>query len=200
MWQRIFSPAFLRVPLKVRIDPAVYIFAAFGMLAIPMEWIAGWIGAAVFHELGHILAVRLFGGKVDSIHLRLQGALISAEDMGTYKNIAASLAGPVVGLVPLLFARRLPRMALCAAAFSACNLLPLSPLDGGRALRALGETHILFGIIGKLLEWILAAGLVFAAVCFRSYLPAVLLIPFLREKYLAKRQKKGYNSATIEMR
>ena len=95
------------------------------------------LGAAVLHELGHILALRYFRVNIRRIRIRAAGVVLETEGaMGYGQELASALAGP---LANLLAAAVLGRMGCTTAAgangvLCAFNLLPVRPLDGGRAL------------------------------------------------------------------
>lgn len=185
---------------KVRIDPSFCVGLAFLLMALPYRWSAAILVAAIIHEAGHMIAVRAFGGHVYGIRIGLGGALIEGEDLGPWRNALCSLAGPILGAVPALAARWFPRLAVCAVAASAFNLLPVQPLDGGRALAHIGER---FSTVRRMCRGAEVFTCIFAvtfAFLMRSMLPMIALLPYAREKYLAMRGRKGYNSATIEMR
>ena len=55
------------------------------------------------------------------------------------KQMICILAGPAGSLLLLLTAEYLPRLALCGLVQGLFNLMPLHPLDGGRALRCIME-------------------------------------------------------------
>lgn len=119
----------------VGISPVACILAAFAVLIVPMNWfLAAFIAAAV-HELFHYGAVRLCGGRIRKLRIGSRGAVMDAVNLSPGKMLLCVLAGPLGGLFLLFIARWFPRIAICAAFQSAYNLLPLEPLDGGRALR-----------------------------------------------------------------
>lgn len=105
------------------------------VLILPLKWCLAVVLAAVFHELCHITAVRLCGGDICASSIGTSGAIIETNSMSDGKALLCVLAGPAGGFLLLVFARWIPRIALCAAMQSAYNLLPLSTLDGGRALQ-----------------------------------------------------------------
>ena len=185
---------------KVRIDPLVYPLWAFLLLAVPIKVLFGWMGAALFHEMGHIAAQKLLGGKPGNILIGPTGALIEGEDLGTYKNILCVLAGPAAGAVPMIFVRCFPEFAICAILLTVYNLIPLYPLDGGRLLYLIAEKGYGMRFVAKAAEQIVIICLVCVSFRHRTALPALPFIPYLREKFLAKRRNSGYNRATIEMR
>lgn len=50
------------------------------------------------------------------------------------REVLCALAGPLGGFLLLFLLHSAPRIALCAFVQSVCNLIPVYPLDGGRAL------------------------------------------------------------------
>lgn len=120
---------------KIRINPTAYFLWAILLLILPLKWLLSAAVAALVHEFGHILAIRLTGGSISAISIHSGGAEIETPPMDPSQELICALAGPVCGLVLVLFARWFPLIALCALVQSAYNLLPVYPLDGGRALK-----------------------------------------------------------------
>ena len=92
--------------------------------------------AALLHETGHLLMMRLCGVRVNRVRLRLFDVLIEAQDAPTwYADCWITLGGPLINLLCALvlcpFSRKLgwPHVAL-----GVFNLLPLMSLDGGHLL------------------------------------------------------------------
>ena len=100
---------------------------------------------AVFHELAHIFAMKMFGAKIFRISVYPFGADINA-DMSAIayrKEAAVYLSGPFISLVLALTAFLLFALyggmyvlsfALSNSVFFFVNILPVKGLDGGRAL------------------------------------------------------------------
>lgn len=107
------------------------------ILILPLKWVAAAIAAAGFHECCHLIASRLVGCKIRSVDIHMGGAVIGTDAMLPWQELVCVLAGPVGGLMLLLLVRWFPRLAICAGIHSLYNLLPLYPLDGGRAVRCL---------------------------------------------------------------
>ncbi len=124
---------------KLRVSGPVLILAALMLLVLPLKWLLAAAVAALIHEAFHILAIRLCGGSVRAVRIGRGGAVLDAEPMTRGKEAICALAGPLGGLLLLLLAKQIPRIALCAAVQSLYNLFPVYPLDGGRALRCLAE-------------------------------------------------------------
>lgn len=143
----------------VVIQTRVYFLLPLIILLFPDGWILSWFIAATIHECFHIAAIRIFRVRILKIEIGILGAKIEAEPMHTATECICALVGPVGALSVLLFSRYIPRIALCVFAQSAYNLLPVYPLDGGRALRcilisrvkgewaAFAEQVVLYGII-----------------------------------------------------
>ncbi len=128
--------------------------AAFGL------WMAAVLVSLFAHELGHVLAARLFGARP---HLVLSGfgdQLYEWEGLRRWQRVLVCLAGPLVNLLlfGILWLISDPDRPLAAegvsrywiaqtawlllminAFWALLNLLPLWPLDGGRIAVEIGS-------------------------------------------------------------
>ena len=128
--------------MKVSIDPLTLLSGAWLLLILPLPWLGACVTAAAFHELCHLLAAKMVGGQVSGLTIGLSGAKIFACFPNGRGELLTALAGPAGSLLLVFFLPYLPRVALCAGVQGLYNLLPLYPLDGGRALRCLLEQTI----------------------------------------------------------
>ncbi len=122
------------------------------LLQLPIQWVAAVMAAAAVHEICHGLAVVLCGGNVRRISLGTRGARMDVDILSPGKELLCALAGPVGSLLLLLVSKWFPRLAICGAFHGIYNLLPVYPLDGGRALRC---AAVLLPTWGE--EWALLA-------------------------------------------
>ena len=119
----------------VRTEGGFWIVLALMVLLFPLRFLAGVLLAAAVHELGHLWAIRLTGGRVRRIRLHGGGACIEASPMEPGKEIFCALAGPMTGALTVLAWRIFPELAMAGAVQTVFNLLPVYPLDGGRVAR-----------------------------------------------------------------
>ena len=104
--------------------------------------------------------------------------------MGLRQEFFCALTGPLGGLCLLPFLRWIPRIAICAGVQSLYNLLPVYPLDGGRALRCIVLRYLPADKAAYLLIWtsriflsgILLLGLLAAVKYHLGLLPLVVAI------------------------
>ena len=122
---------------NIVIQTQVYFLIPVLLLLFPNGLLICWIAAAAIHEMFHILMLWIFRINILSIEICLTGAKIETAPMESCKELIVALAGPVGALSVLVFARQIPQLVICVMAQSLFNLLPVYPLDGGRALRCL---------------------------------------------------------------
>lgn len=92
---------------------------------------------SALHELGHLAVLTMFGVKVRHIRFGVLGIVMETAPMPQMQEAICALAGPVVNLFCFWALRPcLPGAALISLLLGCYNLLPVYPLDGGRALRA----------------------------------------------------------------
>ncbi|MGF1754316.1 site-2 protease family protein [Vibrio makurazakiensis] len=107
------------------------------------------IACLVFHEYGHIRAMKYFGMKTKGIYLIpfLGGLALSDEKINTrWQDVVISIMGPFFGLIlsviflvlywatgEMFFAG----LAVFNALLNLFNLLPILPLDGGHVLKSI---------------------------------------------------------------
>lgn len=148
------------------------------------QFAAALIACLVFHEYGHIRAMKYFGMKTKGIYLIpfVGGLAVSDEKINTrWQDVVISIMGPTFGLfmsVVCLLVYWLTGSEFFAglAAFNALlnlfNLLPILPLDGGHILKSIS-----FSMNSKI--GLLACVLGAAAGVFISYALGLALLGFM---------------------
>lgn len=125
---------------SVRVSPGFCLLAGWFAAANGWRLLAAVLGAAAVHEAGHFLALRLLGTRALGLRIGVLGAVLETENsrLSYGGELAAVLAGPGANLLGAAVLTALgPGLETAAGAclvLGAFNLLPLRPLDGGRAL------------------------------------------------------------------
>jgi Zn-dependent protease len=128
-------------------------------LAFGWPFAVGLVLLLFVHEMGHVMQLRREGVEASApIFIPFLGAMIAAKSLG--KDAAAEarvgLAGPILGtigtLIPLAIYLATDSDLWRALAYlgffiNLINLLPVLPLDGGRAMAVLGPKIWLAGIL-----------------------------------------------------
>lgn len=103
----------------------------------------------VWHEYGHIKAMKYFGMKTKGIYLIpfVGGLAVSDDKLNTrWQNVVISIMGPFFGLVLSIACligywitdiEILAGLAVFSAFLNLFNLLPILPLDGGHVLKSI---------------------------------------------------------------
>ena len=185
-----------------RFDWCVFLLLALALLILPLRWLLAVLLAGAVHELGHYAALRLCGVNVSDLRIGLDGTRMIVGQMGRWQELFCALAGPLAGLGLVLFARWIPRTAVCACMHSTYNLLPVYPLDGGRAVCCICASDR----VCRFIEWvclslIALAGLYGSIVLRLGILPtavsALTIHRALTGKGLAKQLSFRYNRERI---
>jgi Zn-dependent protease len=120
----------------------------------------GFVLLLLLHELGHVFQLRREGVKASApMFIPFLGAVISAKSMGDDAAAEArvGLAGPVLGSIATLIPLGIwlatgshfwQALAFIGFFLNLFNLLPVLPLDGGRAMAALSPWVWLVGFAG----------------------------------------------------
>lgn len=119
----------------ISIHPHFCIIVTLSMFVLPIPLVFGWMIAAAIHEICHLSMLLFLKVKVLSVSVGATGALIKTEPMSPVQELLSALAGPVGALLLLFCLRTMPYIAISAAIQSFYNLLPVYPLDGGRAVK-----------------------------------------------------------------
>jgi Zn-dependent protease len=165
----------------------------------------GWTFAVGFvlllfvHEMGHVIALRREGIRASApMFIPFLGAVISARSLGdnALAEARVGLAGPVLGSLGaavvaiagwLLQSDFLLALAYIGFFLNLFNLLPVVPLDGGRAAAAMSPWMWFLGF----------GGLVFLFFVMPQHNPILLIIVIFTGFQLVQRWRHR-NSGTIE--
>jgi Zn-dependent protease len=124
------------------------------------KFAVGFVLLIFVHEMGHVLQLRREGIKASApMFIPFMGAVIWAKSLGANALAEArvGLAGPVLGslgaaaLIPVASATGndlFTALAFTGFFLNLFNLLPIVPLDGGRAAAALSPKLWIAGLVG----------------------------------------------------
>ncbi|MCW8347112.1 site-2 protease family protein [Vibrio sp. ZSDZ65] len=125
-----------------------------------LQFALALIACLVFHEYGHIRAMKYFGMKTKGIYLIpfMGGLALSDERINTrWQDVVISIMGPTFGLFMSLLslvaywitgADIFAGLAAFNALLNLFNLLPILPLDGGHILKSISfSMNSLIGLV-----------------------------------------------------
>ena len=126
----------------------------------PWQFAVGFVVLLLVHELGHVLEARRQGLPTSApMFVPFLGALITMKELpkDAWREAQVALAGPIIGslgaaaawgLGAALDSDLLVALAFVGFLLNLFNLLPVVPLDGGRAVAALHPAIWLVGLAG----------------------------------------------------
>jgi len=124
---------------SVTIDYSACFLLAFLLLVLPIKWVVAFLLAVFVHELCHYAALKLRLKRVNSFHIGICGMEMETESLSYGEEFMCAIAGPIGGLLLLAVYQYFPELSVCGLFQSLYNLLPIFPLDGGRAVRSVAN-------------------------------------------------------------
>ena len=176
---------------EIRLQKGIGIYFSILILLLPAPWLVAGCVAAGVHELCHVAALRILRYPVNQIRFCMSGARIITGPLSPFHELVCSLAGPLGGMMLIPLLQVWPMVCLFVVLQSLYNLIPLYPMDGGRAMRSI---FTLLGLGDRMFAgweilvsaFILALG-IWSAFRFELGFPAVVIslfavLPALSEK------------------
>ncbi len=205
----------LKVKTLLFLASAIVFVFSFGLLTFSWQSIAIIFGVILLHELGHILAMALFGYRdLQILFIPFLGAIASSKENNpkAWQQVVVDLMGPVPGIVlgyVLLYLYTINadalifEIALMLLIINYFNLIPIMPLDGGQMLNLVlfhrfPRVQVFFmGSSGLLLMLI---GIYFEDAILLSLACLIVLLTFSKWKHanLLIKLRKNLDQATID--
>jgi Zn-dependent protease len=173
--RRLWAPIAALIGLLAKLKSLVFVIFKFKLFASAITMLVtiaiytlfwGWEFAALFvalifcHEMGHAFELKRQGQPAAApMFIPFVGAIIAMRGLprDAWREAQVGLAGPIAGTIAsfgvLIWADQVNSPLLHAAAYSGFflnlfNLMPVVPLDGGRAMAALHPLVWLAGLLG----------------------------------------------------
>ena len=166
----------------MRVSASFWLLLLAAAIVSPAQVVVSVLFAAFAHECGHLAMLRLYHVPVEGLRLTALGAVLYADGarrLSYGRELLVTLAGPAANLLCALlagvFARYLSAFYVFAGAnviLCAYNLLPIQPLDGGRALYLV--TAFFFGpMVGDAIEAVVGTACALSLLVLGIYLSVV---------------------------
>ncbi len=184
----------------LKLGPILSIFISLALYAAAFGWqfAIGIIFLIFLHEMGHVLVLRAKGVPASApIFIPFMGAFVAMKGLPRNAKDEAeiAIAGPIMGtiaallcLVPYFWGNQSgiwPALAYFGFFINLFNLIPFSPLDGGRIVGAISRKVWISGLV-------LLTGLLFLRFNFILLLIVVLLVFSAYQQYRHPIQSQSY--------
>jgi Zn-dependent protease len=155
---KVFLLALTKVKAVTTLGTMFISIAAYG-LAFGWPFAVGFVLLLFVHEMGHVIQLRREGVEASApIFIPFLGAMIAAKSLGkdAVAEARVGLAGPILGTIGTLIPLAIwlatgsdlwRALAYVGFFINLINLLPVLPLDGGRAMAVLGPKVWIAGIL-----------------------------------------------------
>jgi len=146
---------------------------------------AGFVALLFIHEMGHVAALRMMGIKATApMFIPFMGAVIGMKQMpkNAFAEAVMAFGGPFLGTLGAIVCAGIGLLsgnpfwyALAMSGFllNLFNLLPISPLDGGRIIGVISPKLWIVGLIGAIVlfyyTWSPIIGLIIIMGSFQIY-------------------------------
>ena len=166
----------------MRVSAGFWLLVLAAAIVSPAQVVVSVLLAAALHECGHLAALRFFRVPVEGLRLTALGAVLYADGarrLSYARELFVTLAGPAANflcaLLAGIFAEDWAALYVFAGAnviLCAYNLLPIPPLDGGRALYLV--TAFFFGpMVGDAVTAVIGAACALSLLVLGIYLSVV---------------------------
>ncbi len=120
--------------MKIRVHPSLILWLSVLFYLSPCL-VLPFLGAAAFHEMGHVLMLRKLGKPPECLTLTFSGAQMQVPSMSYQEERLSAAAGPMFSFLLGLIWPIIPATALYSISLGLVNLFPIPGLDGYRILR-----------------------------------------------------------------
>lgn len=123
------------------IHPLTYVFIFLSFFSAKFKSIILFMGLILFHELGHLLTAKLFNWKIDKIYIYPLGGLTKFNDLinkPLHEELLVTIMGPIFQIIISIVLSKIDQDIMnYNKLLLTFNLLPITPLDGGKLLNSL---------------------------------------------------------------
>src|SRR4051812_9324558 len=161
---KFFAPILKFLPLILKSGGTMILSIGAYAMIWGWQWAVGFVLLIFVHECGHLVAAKQFGLKVGApVFIPFMGAMIALKEAPRNAWIEAwvGIGGPILGSLGALVCHALGEqlnaplligLAWTGYWLNLFNLIPVSPLDGGRIVTALSPWLWLVGIV--IMGWV----------------------------------------------